>query len=882
MDRYDPSVIEPKWQAYWDERKTFKTPETPRSEKKAYILDMFPYPSGSGLHVGHPEGYTATDIVARYKRARGYDVLHPMGWDAFGLPAEQHAIQTGTHPRVTTQENIATFKRQLKMLGFSYDWDREIDTTDPAYVRWTQWIFLELFERGLAYQSEVPVNWCPALGTVLANEEIINGLSERGGHPVVRIPIRQWMLRITEYADKLLEGLDLTEWPSSTRTMQIEWIGRSEGAQVRFETVDGSDSVEVYTTRPDTLLGCTFVVLAPEHPLVEKLTSEAKRAEVEAYVAAAKAKSERDRQASKEKTGVFTGGYVVNPVNGEKIPVYIADYVLAGYGTGAIMAVPAHDQRDFEFAKAHGLPIREVVSKDGNPSREPLEEAMIEEGIAVNSGPYNGLKTAEFKAKIIEDLQTSGKGERRVETKLRDWVFSRQRYWGEPIPIYFPVETEGDPRKGDPYTIDYSKPMPVPREELPLELPELDDFRPGEDPEGVLARAVEWRFFERDGKFYARETNTMPQWAGSCWYYLRFIDPHNDKEPFSQEAAKRWLPVDLYVGGAEHAVLHLLYARFWHKVLYDAGIVPVPEPFQKLVHQGMILGEIEYTAFRRPSGELVSAREVKSTADGEIHEPSGAPVTREKVDSARAKKDERGEWVLASDPSIALEARAHKMSKSRGNVVNPDEIVREFGADAMRVYEMFMGPLEATKPWNTASIGGVRRFLDRAYQIAKKSDASAEASPELLQLLHQTIRKVTDDIEALHFNTAISALMVLSNELNRLNAVPKEAVSIFARLLHPFAPHLGEEIWAMLGHGESVQFADWPEYDASLAERSEVEIPVQILGKVRGRITIAKDADQEQALARAKELPQILPQLEGKTIRKVIYVPGRILNLIVG
>lgn len=882
MDRYDPSAIEPKWQAYWDEKKTFKTPETPQSDKKAYILDMFPYPSGSGLHVGHPEGYTATDIVARYKRAIGYDVLHPMGWDAFGLPAEQHAIQTGTHPRETTQENIATFKRQLKMLGFSYDWDREIDTTDPEYVRWTQWIFLELFDRGLAYQSEIPVNWCPALGTVLANEEIINGLSERGGHPVIRTPIRQWMLRITAYAEKLLEGLDLTEWPSSTRTMQIEWIGRSEGAEVRFETLDGESAVEVYTTRPDTLFGCTFVVLAPEHPLVEKLISDEKRAEAEAYIEAAKAKSERDRQASKEKTGVFIGGFVRNPVNDEEVPVFIADYVLAGYGTGAIMAVPAHDQRDFEFAKAFGLPIREVVSKSGEPSAEPLEEAMVLEGIAVNSGKYNGLKTAEFKAKITDDLERAGKGKRRVETKLRDWVFSRQRYWGEPIPIYFPVETEGDPRKGDPYTIDYSTPIPVPREELPLKLPELDDFRPGEDPAGVLARAVDWRFFEKDGKFYARETNTMPQWAGSCWYYLRFIDPHNQEAPFSMEAAKRWLPVDLYVGGAEHAVLHLLYARFWHKVLYDAGIVPVPEPFQKLVHQGMILGEIEYTAFRKASGELVSAREVKSTADGEIHEPSGEAVTREKVAAARATKDDRGEWVLEGEPSIALEARAHKMSKSRGNVVNPDEIVREFGADAMRVYEMFMGPLEATKPWNTASIGGVRRFLDRAYQLAKRSDASAELSAEQLQLVHQTIKKVTEDIEALHFNTAISALMVLSNELNRLKAVPREAISIFARLLHPFAPHLGEEMWEMIGEKESVQLAPWPEYDASVAERSEVEIPVQILGKVRGRITIAKDADQDEVLAKAKELPQISSQLDGKTIRKVIYVPGKILNLIVG
>lgn len=821
MDRYDPSVIEPKWQAFWDEHKTFATPPDTGNPKKAYILDMFPYPSGAGLHVGHPEGYTATDIVARARRAQGYDVLHPMGWDAFGLPAEQHAIQTGTHPRETTKKNIATFKRQLKMLGFSYDWDREIDTTDPGYVKWTQWIFLELFDRGLAYQNEVPVNWCPALGTVLANEEIVNGVSERGGHPVIRTPVRQWMLRITAYAEKLLEGLDLTDWPTSTRIMQTEWIGRSEGAEVRFPAVGTDGVIEVYTTRPDTLFGCTFVVLAPEHPLVEKLTTDDRRAEVEAYVAAAKAKSDRDRQASREKTGVFTGGYAENPVNGEKVPVWIADYVLAGYGTGAIMAVPAHDERDFEFATKHGIPIREVVSKTGKPSEAPLTEAMPEPGIAVNSGPYDGLTTAEFKAKIIADLEAKGQGKRRIETKLRDWVFSRQRYWGEPIPIYFPVECEGDPRKGDPYTIDYSKPIPVPREELPLELPELDDFRPGDDPQGVLARAVDWRFFQKDGKWFARETNTMPQWAGSCWYYLRFVDPKNDEAPWSPEAAKRWLPVDLYVGGAEHAVLHLLYARFWHKVLYDAGHVPVPEPFQKLVHQGMILGEVE--------------------ADG----------------------------------------RAHKMSKSRGNVVNPDEIVQRFGADSMRVYEMFMGPLEATKPWNTSSIGGVRRFLERVFQAAQKADANVPLEGELLSAVHRTIRKVTEDIDGLRFNTAISAMMVLTNDLLKAPAVPKEAVEKLALLLHPFAPHLAEEVWEMLGHAPSIQAVPWPSYDPKLCEEDEVEIAVQVLGKVRGRVKVAKSATQDEVLALARENAGVAPHIEGKDLKKVIYVPGKILNLIV-
>ena len=814
MDRYDPSVIEPKWQAYWDENATFRTPDN-APEPRSYILDMFPYPSGSGLHVGHPEGYTATDIVARYKRANGVTVLHPMGWDAFGLPAEQHAIQTGTHPRDTTADNIQTFKRQLKMLGFSYDWDREVDTTDPAYVKWTQWIFLQLFHRGLAYQSEVPVNWCPALGTVLANEEVVGGVSERGGHPVERMPLRQWVLKITAYADRLLEDLALVDWPNSTRIMQEEWIGRSEGAEVQF-AVDGASSfIEVFTTRPDTLFGATFMVLAPEHPLVEQITTDERRSEVSAYVEAARNKSDRDRQAAKEKTGVFTGGFAINPVNDEKVPVYIADYVLWGYGTGAIMAVPAHDERDFEFATTYGIPIVEVVSKSGKPTGE-LKEAMVDEGVAVNSGKYDGLSTAAFKAQVTADLEAAGKGNGRVEYKLRDWIFSRQRYWGEPFPIYFPVETEGDPRKGDAHTILYDQPIPLEESELPLELPDLEDYKPGADPAGVLARAVDWRFFQKDGRWYARETNTMPQWAGSCWYYLRFLDPHNDTEAFSEDQAKRWLPVDLYVGGAEHAVLHLLYARFWHKVLYDAGVVPVKEPFKKLVHQGMILGE-----------------------------------------------------------------GGQKMSKSRGNVVNPDDIVREFGADAMRVYEMFMGPLEATKPWNTSSISGVRRFLDRVYALATKADEDAAADDATLRRLHQTIRKVTNDIEALRFNTAISAMMVLSNDLAKCDPVPAEPVQALAVLVHPFAPHLAEECWEILGNEPSIQAAPWPSYDPALCVEDEIELPVQVNGKVRGRVTLAKDASEDDAVAAAREVANVAAQLEGKTVRKTVYVPGKILNLIV-
>ncbi len=815
MTRYDPATIEPKWQAFWDEDDTFRTTEGV-DRPKAYILDMFPYPSGSGLHVGHPEGYTATDIMARYHRAKGYDVLHPMGWDAFGLPAEQHAILTGTHPRDTTSQNIATFRRQLKMLGFSYDWHREIDTTSPEYVKWTQWIFLQLFDRGLAYQSEIPVNWCAALGTVLANEEVVDGLSERGGHPVERVPLRQWVLKITAYADRLLADLDGVDWPNSTRIMQQEWIGRSEGAEVEFGIVGHDAAIEVFTTRPDTLFGATFMVLAPEHPLVERVTTDAQRGQVQAYVEQAKNKSERDRQSSKEKTGVFTGGFAINPVNGAEIPIYIADYVLWGYGTGAIMAVPAHDERDFEFATVHGIPIIEVVSKSGTASTTPLAEAMIEQGIAVNSGKYDGLSTAEFKKRVTVDLESSGKGRARVEYKLRDWNFSRQRYWGEPIPIYFPVETSGDPRTGAEFTIRYDAPIAVDTSELPLRLPELDDYKPGEDPAGVLARATQWRFFQKDGRWFARETNTMPQWAGSCWYYLRFIDPHNAKEICSPKLAKEWLPVDLYVGGAEHAVLHLLYARFWHKVLFDAGVVPTKEPFKKLVHQGMILGE-----------------------------------------------------------------GGQKMSKSRGNVVNPDDIVDEFGADSMRVYEMFMGPLEATKPWSTSSIAGVRRFLDRVFNVTLRAAAGAEPDAALTRLLHQTIRKVTEDIEAMRFNTAISAMMVLSNELMKLERVPTEPLETLAKLLHPFAPHLGEELWEMLGQPASIQKQPWPVYDPDLCEEDEVEVPVQINGRVRGRITLPRDADQAQAVAAAQADPDLAAHLEGKTLRKTIWVPAKILNLIV-
>ena len=887
-DRYDPSVIEPRWQAFWEKDQTFLTDPDP-AKKKAYVLDMFPYPSGAGLHVGHPEGYTATDIYARYLRTKGHAVLHPMGWDAFGLPAEQHAIKTGEHPRINTANNVATFRRQIQSLGLSYDWSREVDTTDPDYVKWTQWIFLLLFRRGLAYQAEVPVNWCPALGTVLANEEVKDGKSERGDHPVYRMPLRQWMLRITAYADRLLDDLKLVEWPEGTRVMQVEWIGRSEGAEVRFGVKGHEAAIEVFTTRPDTLFGATFLVLAPEHPLVASITSAGQAAEVAAYVEKTARKSERERREDKHKTGVFTGAFALNPVSGAEVPIWIADYVLWGYGTGAIMAVPGHDERDFDFARAFDIPIVRVVAERAEDAGLPLSAAFTGDGVAVNSGRYDGLATAACKKQITQDLAAAGQGKLRVETKLRDWVFSRQRYWGEPFPIYFPVETSGDPRRGDAHTIRYDQPIPLEPSELPLRLPDLTDYKPGEDPSGPLARAVDWRFFQKDGpegpRWFARETNTMPQWAGSCWYYLRFMDPKNAEAAFSAEAAARWLPVDLYVGGAEHAVLHLLYARFWHKVLFDEGLVACPEPFKKLVHQGMILGEVEHTAYVDDAGNFVSRQFVGEKLDETGEEVpfdtrTGGPVTPTKVSEDRIEK-KGGDWVLKADPSIALDSRAHKMSKSRGNVVNPDAIVKEFGADALRVYEMFMGPLEAVKPWSTQSISGSRRFLDRTFAVATRPLSSAPPAPELTRVLHRAIRKVGEDIEALRFNTAISTLMQLVNDLTALPEPPRQAVEILVQLVHPFAPHLGEELWSRLGHTTSVQRAPWPAYDPALCEEPEVEIPVQVNGKVRGRVKVAAAADEAAVLAAALAEENVQKHLEGKELVKKQYVPGRILTLVV-
>ncbi len=814
--RYDPAEVEPRWQRFWEENQTFVAKRRP-GKKKRYLLDMFPYPSGAGLHVGHPEGYTATDIVARYARMRDEDVLHPMGWDSFGLPAEQHAIETGTHPAQTTGKNIDTFRRQLKMLGFSYDWSRELATTDTAYVRWTQWIFLKLFHRGLAYQDEIPVNWCPALGTVLANEEVVDGKSERGQHPVVRTPLRQWMLRITAYADRLAEDLALVQWPSGTLTMQRDWIGRSEGAEIHFG-VEGHDDISVFTTRPDTLMGVTYVVLAPEHALVKDITLPEHKAAVDKYVTETARRSDRDRMAeAKTKTGVFTGSFASHPITGAKVPIWVADYVIGTYGTGAVMAVPGHDERDFAFAKAFNLAIVEVVSPDGKLHGD-LAEPFLDDGIAVQSGQFDGQTTEACKRAVIDALAKLGRGGSRVTYKLRDWVFSRQRYWGEPIPIYFPVTLPegGDPREGAKYVVQFDKPIAVEESELPLELPNLADYRPGDDPAGPLARALNWRFFQKEGQWFARETNTMPQWAGSCWYYLRFTDPKNETSGWSKEEYDAWMPVDLYVGGAEHAVLHLLYARFWHKVLFDEGVVSHKEPFARLVHQGMILGE-----------------------DGE------------------------------------------KMSKSRGNVINPDDIVKAHGADALRLYEMFMGPLEAVKPWQSSQIQGVVRFRDRVWTLCHKT-LTDEMDLDTKKLLHKTIKKVTSDIEALAFNTAISAMMVLTNHFGSHVEVPREVAETLTLLLSPFAPHIGEELWKELGHTTSLAHQAWPTYDEALCVDDVVELPVQVNGKVRGRVSLSRTASEADARAAAQTAEGVGPFLEGKQVKKFIYVPGKIANLVVG
>ena len=847
---YDFASIEKKWQRFWEENKTFKAVDF-ADKPKYYVLDMFPYPSGAGLHVGHPEGYTATDIICRYRRMKGDNVLHPMGWDAFGLPAEQYAVETGTHPEITTQKNVDNFRRQIKSLGFSYDWDREINTTDPGYFKWTQWIFMQLHKKGLAYLDEVAVNWCPALGTVLANEEVIDGRSERGNHPVERRPMKQWMLRITEYAERLLQDLDELDWPEGVKEMQRNWIGKSVGAEVIFKTSAGP-SVTVYTTRPDTLFGATYMVLSPEHPLVKEITAPECRAAVEAYQAEAAKKTDLARtELSTEKTGAFTGAYAINPVNGVKIPIWIADYVLISYGTGAIMAVPAHDTRDFEFAQKFDLPIKCIIAPDPEAAKaEGVDVAAVlagkacwtGEGKLINSANSDGLaldgmSVRESKPAATRWLAERGLGREAVKYKLRDWLFSRQRYGGEPFPI---IHYED----GSIELVNDS--------ELPVNLPEMEDFKPSGTGEPPLAKAKDWLNYTdpATGRKGRRETNTMPQWAGSCWYYLRYIDPKNPDQAWDPAKEKYWMPVDLYVGGAEHAVLHLLYSRFWHKVLFDLGLVSTKEPFRKLVNQGMILG----VSYKDKRGALVPTDQVDFTPNG--------PVRR-------------------SDGEALVEFPA-KMSKSLRNVVNPDDVIREYGADSMRMYEMFMGPLEATKPWSTKGVEGVFRFLKRAWRLVAQSEiVDAPCTPEQLRVLHATIRKVSQDLDTFNFNTAISQLMIFLNEFSKCDRVPREAAEKFVLLLSPFAPHIGEELWSTLGHAETLAYEPWPVWDEKVLEVNEVEILVQVLGKPKARLMMPVDADQEAASKLALAAPEVQAALGGKPVRKVIYVPKRLVNIVI-
>ena len=809
--KYNHRVIEPKWQNYWISKKTFKV-EVDYSKPKYYVLDMFPYPSGAGLHVGHPEGYTASDIIARYKRMCGFNVLHPMGWDAFGLPAEQYALETGTHPATTTYKNIATFKRQIQSLGFSYDWDREVATCDPQYYRWTQWIFSKIYQANLAFLDDVPVNWCPALGTVLANEEVVDGKSERGGHDVIRKPMRQWMLKITAYAEELLDGLRDLDWPAGVLEMQRNWIGKSEGAEVNFAIQNNPHlSFNVFTTRPDTLFGATYCVLAPEHSLVEQIVSEDQKAMVDNYVQEARNKSDRLRQEeATKKTGVFTGAYAINPVNNKPIPIYVADYVLITYGTGAIMAVPGHDERDWEFAKKFGIEIIEVVS-GGNV----LEAAYVGDGELVNSDFLNGLTVGEAKKRMTCWLEEKGLGKRNINYKLRDWLFSRQRYWGEPFPILHTAEG----------------PKLLSEDALPVLLPDVEKFQPTEDGQPPLARATSWvnTIDPETNLPVERETNTMPQWAGSCWYYLRYLSPINTTQAWNEEEEKYWMPVDLYIGGVEHAVLHLLYSRFWHHVLYNLGYVSTKEPFKRLVNQGMILGE-----------------------DGQ------------------------------------------KMSKSRGNVINPDEIVQQYGADTLRLYEMFMGPLEQVKPWNSQSVGGVHRFLNRSWNLIVNADgsikesiledtgsASNDSSLKMERLLHRTIKKVTEDIEGLRFHTAIASLMTFVNEAIGFGSLPRKIIKQYVLLLSPFAPHMAEELWERLGNAQTLAYEAWPKYDEGLAKLDEITVAVQVNGKLRETLVVPMGTPNEELERLASDLSKVKQHIQGKQLKKVVVVPSKLVNFVV-
>jgi len=802
---YNHKNIEKKWQDYWESNKTFKTDDDSK-KPKYYVLDMYPYPSGAGLHVGHPLGYIATDIIARFKRHKGFNVLHPMGWDAFGLPAEQYAIKTGTHPSKTTRENVKNFKRQIKMLGFSYDWDREINTTDPDYYKWTQWIFLQLYKKGLAYEAEVPVNWCPELKAVLANEEVVDGKSDIGGHPVLRVPMRQWMLKITDYAESLLDGLDDLDWPHSVKELQRNWIGRSEGAHIDFQVPSIKQHVRVFTTRHDTLFGATYMVIAPEHPLVSKLVTDEQKEAVERYIEEASKKSDLDRtDLNKDKTGVFLGNYAINPVNSSKMPIWISDYVIMGYGTGAIMAVPGQDQRDWDFAKKFDLNIiRTVEIKDNFDG-----EAYSGDGPAINSDFLDGLYIADAKEKIIKWLEKEKKGERAVQYKLRDWLFSRQRYWGEPIPI---IHKDG-------------KPIPLDESELPLELPEIDKYEPSGTGESPLSNINEWVEVRGANKeiIGLRETNTMPQWAGSCWYYLRFIDPINHEKGWDSQKEKYWMPVDLYIGGAEHAVLHLLYSRFWHHVLYDLGLVSTKEPFKKLFNQGMILG-----------------------SDGA------------------------------------------KMSKSRGNVINPDETVDMYGSDSLRIYEMFMGPLDKGKPWSTSGLQGCSRFIKKLWGILvddegdiSKNITNIESDKETNQLLHQMIKKVSENLDKLHFNTCVSEFMIFTNHIQKLDEINRELIKTFIILINPFIPHLAQELWELIDENNELSYEPWPKHDNQLTQLDYIKIAVQINGKRRSEIDISPNDSESEVISKAKNDDKIAAFIDGKDIIKEIYVRQKIVNIVI-
>ncbi|KAG7615156.1 Methionyl/Valyl/Leucyl/Isoleucyl-tRNA synthetase anticodon-binding [Arabidopsis thaliana x Arabidopsis arenosa] len=873
--------IEPKWQRYWEDNRIFRTPDdVDTSKPKFYVLDMFPYPSGAGLHVGHPLGYTATDILARLRRMQGYNVLHPMGWDAFGLPAEQYAIETGTHPKTTTLKNIDRFRLQLKSLGFSYDWDRELSTTEPDYYKWTQWIFLQLYKRGLAYQAEVPVNWCPALGTVLANEEVVDGVSERGGHPVIRKPMRQWMLKITAYADRLLEDLDELEWPESIKEMQRNWIGRSEGAELNFSILDGEGretdkEITVYTTRPDTLFGATYMVVAPEHQLLSYFVTAEQKQQVEEYKDFASRKSDLERtELQKDKTGVFTGCYAKNPANGDAIPIWVADYVLASYGTGAIMAVPAHDTRDNEFALKYNIPIKWVVRNEANSSDDAKQVypglGIIENSSSLETGlDINQLSSKEAALKVIEWAERTGNGKKKVNYKLRDWLFARQRYWGEPIPILILDES------GETIAISES--------ELPLTLPELNDFTPTGTGEPPLSKAVSWvnTVDPSTGKPAKRETSTMPQWAGSCWYYLRFMDPKNPEALVDKEKEKYWSPVDVYVGGAEHAVLHLLYSRFWHKVLYDIGVVSTKEPFKCVINQGIILGEVQYTAWKDQEGNYVSA-----DTEERLNEHQQVTIPEEKV----IKSGDH--FVLKEDPSIRLIPRVYKMSKSRGNVVNPDDVVLEYGADSLRLYEMFMGPFRDSKTWNTSGIEGVHRFLARTWRLViglSQSDGSFkdgtlvtddEPTLEQLRTLHKCIAKVTEEIESTRFNTGISGMMEFVNAAYKWNNQPRGIIEPFVLLLSPYAPHMAEELWSRLGHPNSLAYESFPKANPDYLKNTTIVLPVQINGKTRGTIEVEEGCSEDDAFVLASQDDKLRKYLDGQSIKKRIYVPGKILNVI--